>query len=104
MKKTLYTLSFVAFFALVTQAQSKPETATKKEQATQATEQINADGTKMVNDGKQATDNVKKEVPKDGTRMAITEKGVPASKNRQATDNKEMKATEAKQPTKTDKK
>ncbi len=102
MKKIFYTLSFVAFFTLVTQAQSKPQTVIPAEQAVPVGERINADGTQVKEESKRANDNVKQDVPKDGTRMAITEKGLPASKNKQK-DTKEVKATELKQAPKIEK-
>jgi hypothetical protein len=94
MKKYLFTISFVAAFALISQAQSDGAKPAKKEK-------VNPDGTMApattapANEVR-AADN--KSQPNDakpaGKRMAITEKGVPASKSNDGA--KDQKATEPK--------
>ncbi len=102
MKKTVYTLAFVALFSVMAKSQSA-DPQKKKEPAKKET--VNPDGTlapapavsSPEPDAKQADQPMKS-----GTRMAITEKGVPASKS---SDAKAQKATEPKktEPAKTEK-
>ena len=87
MKKTIYTIALIALFSVVSNAQT---TSNKQEPA--KAETVNPDGT--ISTAPVATDNIPttaapesksddtktSEKPKSGTRMAITEKGVPASK------------------------
>ena len=89
MKKTIYTIAFIALISVVSNAQTSDHS--KKQEPAKA-ETVNADGT--ISTAPVATDNVPATVapenkadnsqtgekPKNGTRMAITEKGVPASK------------------------
>ena len=79
MKKIIYTLSALAFFALAGKAQTPSKQEPKKETAP-ATEQSKPAAVKK---GEQAHE------PKAGTRMAINEKGVPASKASTAKEKKE---------------
>lgn len=82
MKKTLYTFAFVALVSFASNAQD-----TKKEakQAPAAKETVNPDGTVIVQPAAEPASESQTSTSKDqkhqgGTRMAITEKGVPASK------------------------
>lgn len=79
MKKTVYTIAFIALFSVMCNAQdnhAKKEAPAKKEA-------VNPDGTSL-SPAPQANPNSqnaeKAEKPHNGTRMAITEKGVPAKK------------------------
>ena len=100
MKKTIYTLAFVALLSVMAKSQSASEPK-KSEPAKK--EKVNPDGTlapvQGVQDEKPAA---AQEPKKGGTRMAITEKGVPASKS---ADTKPQKAVESKktEPAKTEK-
>ncbi len=97
MKKTMYTLAFVAFFSLLSNAQDN--NSLKKHESAQA---VNPDGTTSpaatekatpkADDGKTVQKKEGEVKPAGGTRMAITEKGIPASKA------KEEKATKKEQP------
>jgi len=91
MKKTVYTLAFMAVFAIAGKAQVAPERSQydKSDNAAQA----KSNNTQSNTD--QKTDNTKTEKssqagqdPKSGTRMAITEKGMPAPKAKAKTENK----------------
>jgi len=81
MKKTLYT---IAFIALLTTASNAQDNKKESKQAPAKKETVNPDGTTSpapavltpAPQAEQKTDNAQK----GGTRMAITEKGVPASK------------------------
>ncbi|MCC6370229.1 MAG: hypothetical protein IT236_04410 [Bacteroidia bacterium] len=97
MKKVFYTAALITVFGFCANAQSTSTVAPKQENPKQ--EKVNADGTKKE----------EKEVKKgegdakDGTRMAITQKGLPAPKNKVAKDgakenkeNKEVKGSETK--------
>lgn len=86
MKKTIFTLAFFALFAVAGNAQNSNNAASQDNNSNKELKKpiVNPDGT-LANGAKEAevkTENTKKEVPpaKDGTRMAITEKGVPAKK------------------------
>lgn len=99
MKRTVYTLAFVALFSVMAKSQSTEQP--KKEDAVKK-ETLNPDGTLAPAESNQ--DAKKAEEPKkSGTRMAITEKGVPASKKTEAA--KTEKATEPKktEPSKSEK-
>lgn len=99
MKRTVYTLAFVALFSVLAKSQSTEQP--KKEEAVNK-EALNPDGTLAP---AQSSEDAKKaeEPKKSGTRMAITEKGVPASKKQEAA--KTQKATEPKksEPSKAEK-
>jgi hypothetical protein len=108
MKKYLYTLSLVALFAAVGTAQSA-EPAKKQNASKQAA--VNDDGTTATKPATEAQQNPKtdnaqpagaSDKPAPAKRMAITEKGVPASKS---TDGKKATAAEPKraEPAKTEK-
>jgi hypothetical protein len=90
MKKSLYTLSFLTLFTLAANAQSAV-TPVKQEKENGAKK---VDGAKQTAPEKKTAEPVKQEKAtnesKGTTRMAITEKGVPAS-----TSSKEAKATKA---------
>ena len=81
MKKTVYTLAFIALFSVMANAQA-PEKAKKQEPAKSAT--VNPDGTVApagaATEAQPAEGKKSDTKPASGTRMAITEKGVPASK------------------------
>lgn len=71
MKKIIYTFSFIALFSIATKAQSN------------FTESKTTNKEIVVQDGNTKTNTVeekKKEDKGNGTRMAINQKGVPASK------------------------
>lgn len=97
MKKTIYTLAFVAFFSLLSNAQDN-NSLKQHESSNQA---VNPDGTQKpatsekvtpkADDGKTVQKKEGEVKPAGGTRMAITEKGIPASKA------KEEKATKKEQ-------
>ena len=101
MKKTLYTLALVALISFASNAQDSK--GAKKAPA--AKETVNPDGTLQVAPADQVTPaaepqtNSKDQKQQGGTRMAITEKGVPAAKKPA-----EKKAEPAKaEPVKTEK-
>jgi hypothetical protein len=100
MKKTIYTLAFVALLSVMAKSQSATEP--KKAEPVKK-ETVNPDGTIAPVQGVQDEKPAQAQEPKkSGTRMAITEKGVPASKS---TDSKSQKAAEPKktEPAKTEK-
>ena len=83
MKKNIYTIAFIALLSLASNAQ----TTKKESKAPDKKETVNPDGTLSptpINEIPQATqapqDGQESKPQKSGTRMAITEKGVPASK------------------------
>jgi hypothetical protein len=86
MKKTIYTIVLIAGFAFVSQAQ-QPANTQKKAAPAKATQSVNPDGT-LAPAAEASTESAvpqddnqnKTEKKQGGTRMAITEKGVPASK------------------------
>jgi hypothetical protein len=91
MKKTIYTVAFFAFIAFTGNAQTSNNAVSPDDSKKEFKKQVvNPDGT-LANDVKEAevkTEKASKEVPvtKDGTRMAITEKGVPAAKKKAKTE------------------
>ena len=97
MKKLFYTISFVALLSIAGKSQTdKP--AAKQEPAKKETIQSAA----TTHD---AAKDEKADQPKStGTRMAINEKGVPASKAAKDKPAKEEKAVSPGQPAATDKK
>ncbi|PBQ34379.1 hypothetical protein CNR22_22240 [Sphingobacteriaceae bacterium] len=82
MKKTLLTLGFIALISFASNAQDTKKEAKK---APAAKETVNPDGTLIAPEPAPAATEAQTNTSKDqkqqgGTRMAITEKGVPASK------------------------
>ena len=121
MKKVLYTIALVTLFGVVSKAQSSdgvkkdaPKKTSVNADGTLGTPQLNEGKAPQANDGKapqQANETKQQEPnkqqnekkPAGGTRMAITEKGVPASKAKKE-EAKDTKAAEPKgQPSKTEK-
>ncbi len=86
MKKTFYTIACIALFTVVSNAQ----TATPEKKAEPAKEVVNPDGTvstaptlvpaSAATEAPQDNSSQQTRKKDGGTRMAITEKGVPASK------------------------
>jgi hypothetical protein len=86
MKKTVYTIAFIALFSVMCNAQDshgKKEAPAKKET-------VNPDGTLSTTPNENATTAPKNEEKggKPQTRMAITEKGVPASNSKKPAEKK----------------
>lgn len=104
MKKTVYTLAFVAFFGVMANAQTAKPASAKSEPVKAEpikAETVNPDGTISPAPASSNAPELKAKddnqpVRKEGTRMAITEKGVPASK-------KPVEATKKAEPAKTEK-
>src|SRR4051812_33605167 len=97
MKKTIYTIAFIALFSVMCNAQDTRE----KKEAPAKKETVNPDGTLNKTPEaapSDATTNSKSDEkaskPQGGTRMAITEKGVPASKKPADTKKSEPAKTE----------
>lgn len=87
MKKTLFTLSIVALFALTGNAQDHTKT-TKTDKTEKPAPAVNPDGTPAPVGGNQAS---KTEPAKKSTRMAVNQKGTPGG-----TKKKEEPATSPK--------
>jgi hypothetical protein len=88
MKKIIYTLSFVALFAVAANAQDSKSKGTKQEEKNR---KVNDDGT-VTQTG---TLGEKKEEPKkSGTRMAINEKGTSGGIKPKTTAKTEEKKSE----------
>lgn len=86
MKKTFYTIAFLSLMSFAAQAQTTENKVSQDPARKEAKPaNTNADGT-MATESKGApattTEKSKEQAspPKDGTRMAITEKGLPAKK------------------------
>lgn len=91
MKKTIYTIAFIALFSVISNAQTQDRQANSAEPVKVETT-VNPDGTISPSYAPAAADKTTEvdkgnnQGAKGGTRMAITEKGVPASKK--STENK----------------
>ncbi len=89
MKKLIYTLSFVAVCGIAAKAQSGDSQQDPKQVKLEKAQPQQPSGTETKSEG---------DKPK--TRMAITQKGLPASKSAKVGDSKEAKPAENKgQPT-----
>jgi hypothetical protein len=95
MKKTLYTLSFLALFTIAANAQTHEKKIAQEQQTTK----INDDGTISTISATESVDKVEKiekkeePKPKTATRMAINQKGAPTSKTK--TSKEETKKAES---------
>lgn len=81
MKKTIYTIAFVALFAAAGSAQNKPAKAQNETQQSAPSDDhisVNPDGT--LKDVKEKNDKGPGNEEQPKTRMAITQKGLPAPK------------------------
>lgn len=93
MKRTIYTMAFVAFLGVMANAQTTSKSVPVQQQPVPA-ETINPDGTISTQPAqgepqlRVSEANQNPEGHKDGKRMAITEKGVPASKKQSQTESK----------------